>query len=166
MKLTVSRLKTLAQDNMGSSQTLSYVKYAEVTQLEAFLLDFSRTLLPSILLTPDGTEESWESTQRKVATHHVTATLMMEYNQRELGIIGDPSRPSGQGILDFVNDFLTVFRGTRLSVGGVNYLHKPLDIVKVKYFRGDMSDNVYLLVATIDILCVRLFTQASLPGDI
>ena len=164
MKTILTRMKTLVSDNM--SGTLFYVKHIEVCHPDIALLNISRTMFPSIFLVPVSTREDWEASQRKIAVNGVEAYLLMEYNQRELSVIGDTERSDGKGILDFVNDFLTVFRDHRLAVGGVNYLDKPLAIESINYYREDLTDDAYLIVASISMECTRLFTQTTLPGNI
>jgi len=166
MKTTVTRLKTLIQNNNQSGQTLSYVKYVEIIHPDILIPNISLTLLPSIFFTPISTEEEWVASQEKQATHIVKAYLVMRYNQRELSIIGDATRTQGQGMLDFVNDFLSVVRGTRLAVNDTQYLDKPLEIQNVDYIREDLGENSFLIIADITMLCVRIFLQTSLPGNI
>ena len=161
-------MKTVVDSNNNPGGTLQYARYSEVTPPDVSLVEVSRSLLPSIFFFPISTSETWETTQRKLITHLVGAHLVMEYNQRELSIIGDASRAStfGKGILDFVEDFLTVFRGHRLAVDGTVYLDKPLEIEEISYFREDLSDEAFFLIATIRMNCTRLFLQTSLPGNI
>lgn len=169
MKTILSRMKTLVQDNDDpGSGVLSYVKLVEVIHPDIALTQISNSLLPSIFLTPVNTTEEWQASQRKMHTHTLTAHLILHYNQREQSIMGDPTRPNaeGKGILDFVTDFLSVFRDTRLAVAGVNYLDKPLQPVNIEYVRTDLSENVFLLVAAVTMVCTRLFLQTSLPGNV
>ena len=166
MKTILTRMKTLVQNNQGSSQTLSYVKFVEICHPDISLLKISKSLLPSIFLIPVDTSEDWQASQEKIQVNSVQAFLIMEYNQRELSIIGDSTRPQGKGILDFVQDFLTVFRDHRLSVDGTVYLDKPLEVLSVDYSRENLSENAFLIVAAISMRCTRLFLQTILPGNI
>lgn len=168
MKTVLSRMKTLVNNNKGSGQTLSYVKHVEVLHPEIAQTVINASVLPSIFLVPVGSSEEWDATLRKKATHSVRAHLIMSYHQRELSIMGDASRPDaqGKGILDFVSDFSDVFRGHRLAIGGEEYLAEPLDIVDIEYLPGELSDNVFMVVATVTMKCVRLFMQQSLPGNV
>lgn len=159
-------MKSLVQNNSGSSQTLSYVRHVEICHPEIALIEISRTMFPSIFLIPVDTSETWQASQEKIQIHNVKAFLMLEYNQRELSIIGDSTRPQGVGILDFVRDFFTVFRDHRLAENYVNYLDKPLEITGVDYAREDLSDNAFLIVAEVSMTCTRLFLQTSLPGNV
>lgn len=166
MKTILTRMKTLVQHNNSPSGTLSYVKHVEVCHPEIALLSVSRSMFPSVFLIPVGTSETWEASQRKIQEHQVQAYLMMEYNQRELSIIGDSTRAQGTGILDFVNNFMSVFRDHRLAKDGVNYLDKPIEITGVDYAREDLSEDAFLIVASIAMTCTRLFIQTTLPGDV
>lgn len=161
-------MKTVVQSNNSPGETLSYVKFTEVTPPSISLLNINRSVFPSIFFFPNSTSETWETTRKKVITHSVGAHLVMEYNQRELSIIGDSTRGSnfGKGILDFSEDFITVFRGHRLAVDGQEYLDKPLEIMNVDYFREEMSDEAFFIIATITMQCTRLFLQNELPGNI
>lgn len=165
MKTILTRMKTLVQDNQ--SGTLSYVPYVEISHPELTLINISTSMLPSIFLVPVSTVEEWEASQRKIAKHIVKAFLIMEYNKRELNIIGDETRGrNGKGITDLVIDFLTVFRGHRLAVSGNNYLDKPLDVDNIDYFKDNWSEDAFLIVAEITMNCTRLFIQQTLPGDV
>ena len=166
MKTIVTRMKTLVNNNRGEGGTLSYVKHVEIVHPQIALLNISKSLLPSILITPINTNEMWDATQRRIEEHSVRAYLMMMYNQRELSIIGDAARVQGKGILDFENDFASVFRGHRLAVDGTNYLAKPLDFSNIDYFDDNLSEDVFLLVAEITMLCTRIRMQTALPGNI
>lgn len=159
-------MKTFANDNRVAGGTLSYVKYVEIIHPDVALTDIPRALFPAIFLTPIRSSETYETTLRKIISLQVKAYLVMQYNQRELSIIGDSTRPQGKGILDLVEDFLTVFRGTRLSVGGSLYLDKPMEISNVDYIIDQPQDNVFMLVAELTLDCSRLLLQTSLPGDI
>lgn len=165
MKTILSRLKTLVKDNNSPGQTLSYVKFIEIIHPEIALLEISLSVMPSIFLAPGATVETWETTQRKKAEHRIMAYLVMRYNQRELNIIGDSTRPQGQGILDFENDFMTVVRGHRLAVDGNLYLDKPLDIEDIDRAPMELADG-FIITSKMTLYCTRLFTQSSLPGNI
>src|SRR3990167_923706 len=162
MKTILTRMKTLAEE----SSTLDYVKHVEVCHPDIALLSMSRYLFPSLFLVPESTREDWEASQRKISIHQVIANLIMEYSQRELSIIGDSTRPQGKGVLDYVSDFLSVFRDHRLAVDNINYLDKPLEIISVDYAREDLSEDAFLIVATVSMQCTRLFIQQTLPGNI
>lgn len=169
MQTILTRLKTLIQDNMVpvDTATLGYVKSAEVVHPEIDITTTSFANLPRIVFTPIATSETWVASQTKEATNRVYAYLMLRYNQRETSIISDSTRPSGQGkgIINFVTDFLTVIRGHRLAVGGTNYLDKPLDIQNIDYIVERLGD-ASLLIAQIEMFCVRLFRQVTLPTNI
>ena len=165
MKTILTRMKTLAQDNMASGQTLSYVKNVEIIHPELIFTNISRSIFPMICLTPGFSSEDWESSQRKVFTHQVFAYLLMQYNQRELSIIGDSTRPQGKGILDFDNDFLSIFRDHRLAVAGELYLDKPIEPISIDHIVEGIGD-AFMLITKIEMKCTRLFLQATLPGDI
>lgn len=165
MKTILTRMKQLVKNNNSSGQTLSYVKFVEVVHPEVAMLEISKSLFPSIFISPGKTKESWEASQRKVAEHRIYAYLTMMYNQRELNIIGDSTRPQGQGLLDFENDFMTVFRGHRLSIAGQNYLDKPLDIDEIDRSPMPLQDG-YIVTSRITMRCTHLFIQPTLPGDI
>jgi hypothetical protein len=118
MKTILTRMKTLVTNNKSQGQTLSYVKNVEICHPEISMLELSESLFPSVFLIPGPTRESWEASQIKLAEHQVIAFLVLQYNQREQNVIGDETRPQGKGILDFENDFMTVFRGHRLAISG------------------------------------------------
>lgn len=168
MKTILTRMKTLVKNNNSPGQGLEYVKFVEVMHPEVFNVnDVSGSLLPSIFIAPGLTSEAWEATLKKVAVHRVFAYLTIKYNQRELNVIGDESRGlNGKGMLDFENDFLTVIRGHRLSVDGVEYLDKPIDVEEIDRNPIQIDDNVFVLVSRITLLCTRLFNQVTLPGNI
>lgn len=168
MKTILTRMKTLVTDNMGSGQTLSYVQQVEIVHPEVDLLTINIQTLPKILIIPGRTNERWVASQQKEATHSVKAYLMILYNLREGSIMGDPSvgGASGVGIVDFVADFLTVFRGHRLASGGVNYLDKPLDISDAEYIMQQIAEDAHILVASITMQLSRLFLQTSLPTNV
>ena len=167
MKTVLTRIKTLVQDNLGGSNTLSYVVSAEIVHPQ---IDLSKQFvagLPKVLITPGQTSESWIATQRKESKNTVTAYLLMMYHQRETGIIGDASRGTqGKGIVDFVEDFISVVRGHRLSVADEKYLDRPLDILGVVYNEPIVVNNSHILLASVSMQCNFLFNQTSLPGNI
>ena len=168
MKTVLTRLKTLVQDNLGGSNTLSYVVSAEIVHPQ---IDLSKQFiagLPKVLITPNKTSESWVSTQKKESKNVVNAYLLMMYHTRETGIIGDSTRSTnqGKGIVDFVEDFVSVVRGHRLSVDGTKYLDRPLDILGITYNEPIVINNAHLLLASVSMQCNYLFNQATLPGNI
>ncbi len=167
MKTILTRLKTLINNNNNDGGTLSYVKSVEVVHPELDLTLTPFPALPRVTFVGENTREEWVA-QRKELTNTVTAYLMLRYMQRETSILGDSSRAGGQGkgILDFVNDFLTVVRGHRLEQGDDIYLSKPLDIINIEYIRESLDGNAHLLIAAITMECVHLLAYASLPGDI
>lgn len=168
MKTLLTRMKTLVENNSGSGQTLSYVKGVEVIYPDLNQTVLSIGSFPKVNLVAVSTTEEWVSTQRKQATHVVLAYLTMIYLQRESYFLGDASRPGGhgKGIIDFIDDFSTVFRGHRLSVNDEVYLDKPLDIVNINYAVEEYAENARLGVARITMQCTRLFNQTSLPGNV
>ena len=167
MKIVLTRLKTLVQDNLGGSNTLAYVVSAEIVHPQ---IDLSKQFvagLPKVLLTPGQTSEAWQATQRKESRNTVTAYLLMMYHNRETGIVGDSARGNqGKGIVDFVEDFISVVRGHRLAVDGVKYLDRPLDILGVIYNEPIVVNNAHILLASVSMQCNFLFNQSSLPGNV
>ena len=165
MKTVLTRLKTLVQDNLGGSNTLSYVVSAEIVHPQ---IDLSKQFvagLPKVLITPGQTSEVWQATQRKESRNVVTAYLLMMYHNRETGIVGD-SATSVKGIVDFVEDFVSVVRGHRLSVGGEKYLDRPIDILGIVYNEPIVVNNGHILLASVSMQCNFLLNQSSLPGNI
>lgn len=169
MNTILTRLKTLVLDNKNSAGgTLSYIGSVEITHPELILTTVFKPTLPKVCIWPGKTSETWVASQRKQAVNLVSAYLIMLYAQRETSIIGDSTRPGGQGkgITNFVADFISVVRGTRLAVSGQNYLDKPLDISSASYNEPTLSEEGHLLVARVDMMTSRLFTQQTLPGDV
>lgn len=168
MNTILTRLKTLVTDNKNTSGTLSYIGSVEVTHPNLILTTVFKPSLPKVCIWPGKTVEAWAASQRKQATHQVSAYLIMMYLQRETSIIGDTSRAGGQGkgITNFVDDFIGAVRGTRLAVAGENYLDRPLDISSATYSDPSYQDDGHILVARVDMTASRLFTQSTLPGDI
>lgn len=172
MKTILSRLKTVVIDNGGGAPggtgTLSYVLHTEVIHPELGLTLISKASLPAIFFTPINTRESWIASQEKEAINRVYAYLIMAYYQRESSILGDATRPGGQGkgIMDFAADFLTIFRGHRLAVAGANYLNKPLDIMNIDYIMSNHGENAKIIVAQITMECRHIFLQTALPGNV
>lgn len=145
--------------------TLSYVLSAEIVHPQ---IDLSKQFvagLPKILFTPSQTNELWAATQRKESRNVVTAYLLMIYHNRETGIIGSDAN-NVKGIVDFVEDFISVVRGHQLSVSGTKYLDRPLDVLGVVYDDPVVVNNAHILVASITMQCNFLFNQTSLPGNV
>ncbi len=160
-------MKTVVQDNDAVGQTLEYVKLVEAIHPDIAVIDINQSVLPGIFLAPGETSETWVASQRKQAEHRVMAYLVLYYTQRELNVIGDATRGlNGKGLLDFENDFLTIFRGHRLAVNDEVYLDKPMDVENIDRYPFQIDENVFLLISKITLLCTRLFTQATLPGNI
>lgn len=155
-------------NNNRVGETLEYVRAAEIVHPDLELTYVTIASVPKILFHPVSTSERWVATGRKEAQHVVMATLLLQYRQRETSLIGDSTRPSGQGkgIVDFVIDFLTVFRGHRLSTSGSSYLDKPMDIGNIDYAAFQLSEEAQFLIAQVRLNCSRLFDQATLPGNI
>jgi len=168
VKTILNRCKTLVNDNKSAGQTLEYVRGVEIVHPDLELTLITIGSLPKILFHPVSTVERWVATGRKESVNIVIASLLLEYRQRESSIVSDPTRPNGQGkgIVEFVGDFLSVFRGHRLSTDGSPYLDKPMDIDNVDYVAYQLSDEAQFLVAQITLNCSRLFDQATLPGNI
>lgn len=168
MKTILQRCKQLVQDNAGAGQTLFYVKDTEIIHPELAWTTISSTNMPKILFTPMGSVERWVASQKKEAEHRIAAYIILEYHMRETSIIGDANRTGaqGKGILDIVNDFLTVFRGQRFSTGGTPYLDRPMDVESIEYFKPQIGQEPQMLVAEVVMNCSRLFLQATLPGDV
>lgn len=166
MKTILTRMKTVVGNNNSNGQTLSYVKDVEIIHPEIAMIEISQSKFPSVFLAPARTNEAWEASQIKRAEHRIMVYLTMQYNQRELNIIGDETRGSnGKGILDFENDFLTVFRGHRLAISGNNYLDKPLDVEDIDREPIQLEDG-FIITSRITLFATRLFTQVTLPGNI
>ncbi len=172
MKTILTRMKTLVQNNSqiagAATTTLAYVRAVEVVHPDLDDTVFSVATLPKIVLVPVSTSESWQASGKKEAVNTVVAYLILSYHQRETSIMGDATRPAGhgKGIVDFVTDFLSVFRGHRLSTDGSIYLDKPIDISSVDYIAENLGENGHFIIAQVTMECVRLFDQATLPGNV
>lgn len=172
MKTILTRMKTLVENNSqiagASTATLAYVKSVEVVYPDLLQTEMFLPSLPRIVLTPVSTVETWAASGRKQLMNVLSAYLMLQYHMREANIMGDTTRPAGQGkgIIDFVADFLTVFRSHRLAVGGTNYLDKPLDITNINYMVEQYGEKAHILIAEVTMECTRLIEQTSLPGNI
>lgn len=168
MKTVLSRLKTLIQNSSISTGTLNYVQSVEIVHPTLPETFHSKAKFPKIIFTPESTIENWISTQEKESINIVNAYILYTYIAREASIMGDTNRPGvqGKGIIDILEDFLSVVRGHRLSVAGTAYLSKPIDILNVQYMEEQTDDDSFFLVASIRLECRFLFLQTSLPGDI
>lgn len=167
MKTVLTRLKTLVQDNIVASATMQYVKSVEVVHPQVDLSKQFVSGMPKVLIAPGKTSEGWVATKKKESRNVVNAYMLMMYHTRETGIIGDPTRgDQGKGIVDFVEDFISVVRGHQLSLNGVKYLDRPLDILGVVYNDPIVMNNGHLLLASVSMQCNYLFAQASLPGNV
>lgn len=153
---------------MISAMPLSYIQAVEIVHPTLPETFHSKAKFPKIIFTPEVTQEAWISTKEKESVNIVNAYVLYLYNAREASIMGDPNRAGvqGKGLIDILEDFLSVVRGHRLSVGGVAYLNKPLDIMNIQYMEEETDDNVFFIVASIRMECRFLFLQTSLPGDI
>jgi len=148
MKITVTRLKTLLQ----TTASLSYVKKVEIVSPK-LLPDISNTMVPYIGIAPVSSSETWIA-QKKQSTMSVEIYAVIFLVQQENAIIGDSVK---KGILEIVEDIDVAVRGNFLSSGGVRYLSKPIEIVGIDYVVSGYGDNFYLLVASINLQCVKLF---------
>jgi hypothetical protein len=168
VNVILPRLKTLVANNKSSGGALSYIGSVEIIHPDLMLTTVFLPTLPKVCFWPARTQEAWVASQRKQAVNQVSAYLILKYLTRETSIVGDSTRPAGEGkgITNFVVDFLSVVRGTRLAIAGENYLDKPLDISGVSYTKSEISDDAHILVAQVDMIASRLFTQQTLPGDI
>lgn len=168
MKTVLSRLKTLIENEKVEGGTLSYVKHVEIVHPEIALTTLSVANVPMVLLTPVSTREEWVASGQKDSINVVEAHIVLLYRQRETSIMGDALRPGGQGkgIIDIVEDLLSIVRGHRLSTDGSPYLSKPLDIGGVDYVREEWTDDGHLLVATITMECIFQFDQTTDPGNV
>lgn len=155
MKTIVKRLKTVLQNDATLS---AYVKRIEFVSPK-LLPDIAQTLVPYIGIAPVNTSESWVA-QRKQAIHIVDVYAVIYLQQQENSIIGDSVK---KGILEIVTDIESAVRGHRLPENSVNYLSKPVEITAVDYVVSGYGDNAYLLVASIQLQCVRLF-DITLPA--
>lgn len=168
MKTILQRCQTLVADNSGPNAALSYVKNTEIVHPDLGMTNITGASIPKIIFTPMLSVERWVASGKKEAMNTVAAYIILAYSERQSSIMGDSTRPAGQGkgIIDFVNDFMTVFRGQRFSVGGTPYLSKPLDIRSIEYFKPNLSDQPDLILAEIIMECPRLFIAVPLPGDV
>lgn len=168
MKTILSRMKTLIDNNNNDGGTLSYVKHFEVIHPEVGLTVISLASLPAILLVPVSASEVWIASKQKENINIVYSYLVLSYHQRESSIMGDSTRPAGQGkgILDFISDFLSVFRGHMLGTDGVAYLSKPLDILNIDQFADTLGENAQILVAQVQMECRRLFLQTTISTNV
>lgn len=168
MKTILTRMKTLVADNAVADGTLAYVKHHEVIHPELGVTVISKASFPAIFLVPISSTEEWVASQEKEAVHELHAFLIMQYLQREASILGDASRPAGQGkgIVDFALDFVSVFRGHMLGSGGTNYLTAPLDIQAIDYFADNLGENANIMIAQIVMQCRRVFLQTSIPVNV
>lgn len=169
MKTILQRCKTLIADNSGPTSTLSYVKDTEVIHPDMAMINITGASLPKVVFTPISTSERWVSSGKKESLNIISAYMILEYHQRESSIMGDSTRPGGQGkgIVDFALDFVSLFRGQRFSIdGSIPYLDKPTDIKSIEYFKTSISEDASLLVAEVIMECSRLFVAVPLPGDV
>lgn len=148
MRTTINRLKSL----LSSSATLSYIKKFEIVSPK-LLPDISSSLVPYIGIAPVNTTESWVA-QRKQAINNVDVYVVTYLQVPEAAIVGDSVK---KGLLEAVEDTLSVVRGSFLPSESVNYLSKPIEVTGVDWISTGYGDNTYLLVANITLQCVRLF---------
>lgn len=153
---------------MADNRATLNVGTAEIIHPDIAMTNITGASLPKIVFTPLNTSERWVANGKKEAMNIVAAYVILAYAARESSIMGDPGRPAGhgKGIMDYVSDFLNVFRGQRFSLAGVPYLDKPMDVRSVEYFKTNMSDQPDLIVAEIIMECPRLFVAVPLPGDV
>lgn len=111
-------------------------------------------MVPYIGVAPVRSSEAYVA-QRKEITHLVDIYAVTYLQVQENAIIGDSVK---KGILEIVEDIQTAVRGHRLPEAGVNYLSKPIDISSTEYSIAGYGDQVYLMVASMTLQCVKLIT--------
>ena len=168
MKTTLARLKTMVDTANNAGGDLTYVKHVEIIHPEIGLTLVSKASLPAIFITPVGTVERWVASQEKEAVHTVALYCVMAYHQRESALMGDSTRPAGQGkgIVDFAADVMGVVRGHRLAVDGTHWLTRPIDLTNVTYIVEQLGEHGHVQVAELTLEGGRVFLQTTLPGNV
>ncbi len=156
MKTLLARMKTVLQE----SETLNYFQEVRTVSPKALPV-LSQDNLPFIGLAPLNASEEYRSTGKKDDIMTVEAYLVQWYELTEYQLIGDDE--TQKGLLDFVEDFKSVIRGHQFPStpgdAGTNYLTLPTAIIGVSYSTEPYGGEVdaYVSVATIALLCTRLF---------
>ena len=153
MKTILERLKALGESD---STLIDYVQRQEICAPRT-LPDLALAQVPFIGYAPINSPEQWVA-QRKEATHTVEAYLVLLHTVQETAILGSDQKV---GLLDFVANFESAVRGSFLPDPDDStdyYLSKPLDITGVDYTTAPYGDNYFLLISTITLSCIRLFT--------
>lgn len=150
MKTLLARMKTA----LIADTTLSeYVTEVQVVA-PGSIPPLSQNIISFIGLAPITSPEAWKA-QKKEVIHTVEAYLVTYYTVLEDAIIGTDN---SKGMLDFISDFENVVRANFFPDDSGNYyLSKPTDITNVEYTTANYGENFYLLIATVTMLCPRLF---------
>ena len=150
MKTLLQRLQSTLQTNATLS---AYVKKVEVVAPRTLpAINVADT--PYIGIAPVNSPERWFANQKEVS--HIIEVYAVIYLQiEETAILGSAQ---DKGILDLVTDIDSAVRNNSFASGNVNYLSKPCEITGTEYVTAGYGDNIYLLVATINLECIRLFT--------
>lgn len=150
MKTSVTRIKTLLQN---SATLNTYIKKIEIIS-PRLLPDLTIAQVPYIGIAPVSSSESWVA-QMKQSILRIELYAVNWFQVQEVSIIGDSIK---KGILEIVDDVSTVIRGSFLPENSINYLSKPIEITNIDYIVAGYGDNAYLLVSSISLQCVKLFS--------
>ena len=142
METLLSRIKTQVE-------TSTIIQKTEIVSPRA-LPDLRHTVLPWVGIAPISTGEQWKTNARKEATHIVELYCCQYIQKLETAVIGDATL---KGILDIVDEVNSKIRGETFT----SYLSAPADITGIDYATAGYGDNYYLIVATITLLCRRIF---------
>ncbi len=150
MKILTDRIKALLVNNRDTGGVLNYVPPKGIQKVETGVIPTtSKAKFPFIGIAPVSSPERWVSSGKREVTHTVEI-----YCVRDFRIVGQAVDKS----MEFVEDVVSILRNERFS----NYLDAPAQPSVQPYITTPYGDNIFLIVATIQLECRRLFLS-TLP---
>lgn len=146
MKTLLDNIKTALNDARGS--TLSYMPAQSIQKVApGSLPPLRRDQLPFVGIAPLSSPETWITSGKREVVHTVELYCVRMYNIQEDGVVE---------ALEHVENVVGVVRNNLFS----NYLSAPAQPSVTGYVTEPYGDNIYIVIATVQLECRRLFLSA------
>jgi len=142
-------IKTALTNSRDTGGTLSYVPKTAIQKVAPKSLPPLRNdQFPFIGIAPLSSPETWITSAKREVVHTVELYCARNYMIQEDAI---------EKLAEFVTDVLSVVRNERYS----NWLSAPTQPSVTGYITTPYGDNIYLIVATIQLECRRIFLSST-----
>lgn len=150
MDTLITNIKAVLVADRDGGGTLNYMPEQSIQKVAPKALPPLRNdQLPFVGIAPLTSPEIWITSGKREVTHTVELYCVRQYTIQE---------DSVERFLEFVTDVLSVVRNERFS----SYIDAPATPNVIDYSTAPYGDNIYIIVATIQLECRRTFLS-TLP---